>query len=67
MTQTQVYTAGIVGQAVTLTPKTGSESKPGHLGATTVVFNTVAAAAPTDFWDANYEYLVTVQRVTKTN
>lgn len=67
MIQEQTYTCGIAGQAVTLTPKASTESKPGHLGATTVVFNTVAAAAPTDFWDAKYEYDVVIKRRTKTN
>ena len=67
MVQEQVYTCGIVGQAVTLTPKAASESKPGHLGASTIVFNTVGNPAPPDFWDANYEYDVVIRRRTKTN
>jgi hypothetical protein len=67
MVQEQTYTCAIVGQAVTLTPKAGSESKPTHLGATTVVFNTVAAAAPTDFWATTAEYDVVIRRRTTTN
>lgn len=63
--QIQVYTAGIVGQAVTLTPKTGTESKPTHLGATTLVFNTVAAAAPTELWDTVSDYIVTIEKITR--
>jgi hypothetical protein len=63
--QQQNYTCAIAGQAVTLTPKTGSESNPTHLGATTIVFNTVAAAAPTEFWNAKDEYLVIIHKLTK--
>ena len=64
--QEQRYTAAVAGQAITLTPKAGSESRPTHLGATTIVFNTVAGAAPTEFWDVNSEYLITVHKLTKT-
>jgi hypothetical protein len=63
--QHQVYTASVAGQAVTLTPKTGSESKPTHLGASTIVFNTVANPAPTEFFDNGSEYLVTLEKLTK--
>jgi hypothetical protein len=63
--QWQLYTCGIAGQVVTLTPKTASESKPTHLGATTVVVNTVANPARPEFWNAKDEYIVTVERVTK--
>lgn len=63
--QLQVYTASVAGQVVTLTPKTGSESKPTHLGATTVVFNTVANPAPTEFFDNNSDYIVTLEKLTK--
>lgn len=63
--QQQLYTCGIAGQAVTLTPKTGSESKPTHLGATTVVFNTVANPAPTEFWSTGDDYLVIIHKLTK--
>lgn len=62
-TQQQKYTCGIAGQAVTLTPKAGTESKPSHLGASTVVFNTSANPAPTEFWDAKDEYIVIVQKL----
>jgi len=62
--QQQAYTCAIVGQAVTLTPKAGSESHPTHLGATTVVFNTSAAAAPTEFWNAKDNYLVIIHKLT---
>lgn len=65
-TQEQRYTCSPSGQAVTLTPKAGSESRPTHLGASTLVFNTSANPAPTEFWDANSEYLVIVQKFTKT-
>ena len=64
--QLQRYTAAVAGQAVTLTPKAGSESKPTHLGASTVVFNTTANPAPTEFWDAKSEYLVTIEKLTNT-
>ena len=64
--QHQIYTAAVAGQVVTLTPKTGSESKPTHLGATTVVFNTTANPAPTEFFDALSDYLVTLEKLTKT-
>ena len=64
--QHQIYTAGIAGQVVTLTPKTGTESKPTHLGASTIVFNTSANPAPTEFWATTNEYLVTVEVLTKT-
>lgn len=63
--QLQVYTCAIAGQVVTLTPKAGSESKPTHLGATTIVFNTVANPAPTEFWKTGDEYIVTVEEITK--
>ncbi len=66
MEQQQAYTCAIVGQAVTLTPKTGSESHPTHLGATTLVFNTVAAAAPTEFWNVKDNYLVIIRKMTAT-
>jgi hypothetical protein len=64
--QQQLYTCGIVGQAVTLAPKAGSESKPTHLGASTVVVNTVANPAPAEFWNAKDEYLVVVHKLTRT-
>jgi hypothetical protein len=67
MVQEQVYTAAIVGQAVTLTPKTATESHPTHLGASTIVFNTVANPAPVEMWDAKYEYDVVIRRRTKSN
>jgi hypothetical protein len=35
------------------------------LGASTVVFNTSAAAAPTEFWDAKDDYLVIIHKLTK--
>ena len=63
--QQQLYTAAIAGQAVTLTPKAGSESKPSHLGASTVVFNTTANPAPTEFWATTDEYILIVEKVTK--
>ena len=63
--QEQRYTVAVAGQACTLTPKAGTESRPNHLGATTLVFNTVAGAAPTEFWDVNSEYLITVHKMTK--
>lgn len=64
--QQQVYTCGIAGQAVTLTPKAGSQSQPSHLGASTLVFNTTANPAPTEFWATTDEYVVTVQKRTAT-
>jgi len=64
--QRALYTAGVAGQAVTLTPKAGFESSPSHLGASTIVFNTVANPAPTEFWTTVDEYIVTIERVTKT-
>ena len=63
--QQQIYTCGIAGQVVTLTPKAGQESKPTHLGATTVVFNTVANPAPTEFWAATDDYLVIIHKLSK--
>ena len=69
MEQHQVYTAAIAGQAVTLTPKTATESHPNHLGASTIVVNTVANPAPSEFWTATAttgdEYDVTIRRRTK--
>lgn len=65
-TQQQLYTCGIAGQVVTLTPKAGQTSLPSHLGATTVVFNTVANPAPTEFWATTDEYVVIVQKITAT-
>ena len=64
--QRAVYTCGIVGQACTLTPVTGTESKPPYLAASTIVFNTAAATPPADFWSADFDYVVTVEAVTKT-
>jgi hypothetical protein len=64
--QRQTYTCAIAGQAVTLSTKAGTESLPNHLGATTIVFNTVANPAPTAFWDTKSEYIVTIQKFTKT-
>ena len=63
--QFQVYTCGIVGQAVTLTPKTGTESHPTHLGASTIVFNTVQTTPDPDFWKTTAEYIVTLEVLTK--
>ena len=63
--QQQVYTCGIAGQVVTLTPKAGSESKPTHLGASTVVFNTSANPAPTEFWSTGDDYIVVIDKITK--
>jgi hypothetical protein len=60
------YTCAIAGQVVTLTPKAGSESKPTHLGATTLVFNTVASPAPAEFWSQLDEYVVVFHKITKT-
>jgi len=51
---------------VTLTPKATTEAKPTHLGASTIVFNTSANPAPAEFWNIKDEYLVTVQKLTKT-
>jgi hypothetical protein len=67
--QEQRYTCGIAGQAITLTPKTASESKPIHAGASTIVFNTASAVTGiiADFWGAKYEYHVIIHRLTKTN
>jgi hypothetical protein len=62
----QLYTCGIAGQAVTLTPKAGAPALPSHLGASTVVFNTTANPAPTEFWATTDEYVVIVRRRTKT-
>lgn len=64
--QEQRYTCSATGQAVTLTPKAGTESRPTHLGASTVVFNTVASPFPAEFFDNNSEYLVVVHKLTKT-
>ena len=64
--QEGVYTAAIAGQAVTLTPKVGSQSHPTHLSASTIVFNTTANPAPVEFWATTDEYIVTVQRRTAT-
>ena len=64
MRQQQRYTAAIVGQAVTLTPMAGTESNPSHLGASTLVFNTTANPAPTEFWVATDQYIVIVEKVT---
>jgi hypothetical protein len=46
--------ASIVGQAVTLTKESGniSEAHPGHLDASSIVFNTVGNPAPAEFWQA---------------
>jgi hypothetical protein len=63
--QQQIYTLGIVGQAMTMTPKVGSESRPTHLGASTIVFNTVQTTPDPDFWKASAEYLITVEVLTK--
>lgn len=63
--QQQLYTAAVTGQAVTLTPKAGTGSNPSHLGASTVVFNTSANPAPTEFWATTDEYILIVQKVTK--
>ena len=65
MNQHDVYSCAIAGQAVTLTPLAAPGSHPSHLGASTIVFNTVAAAAPTDFWSIKDEYVVTIERRTK--
>jgi len=64
--QQQLYTCGISGQVVTLTPKAGSESKPTHLGASTFTFNTVASPAPAEFWNIKDEYLVIIEKLTRT-
>ena len=64
--QRGVYTCSIVGQACTLTPVANTESKPPLLAASTLVFNTVATTPPADFWSANFDYIVTVEAVTKT-
>jgi len=64
--QQGLYTCGISGQVVTLTPKAGSESKPTHLGASTFIFNTVASPAPPSFWDQKDEYLVIIEKLTRT-
>lgn len=67
MKQMATYTCGIVGQAVTLTPKTGTEAHPIHLSASTIVFNTTETTPRPELWDVNYEYRVTIERLTKTN
>jgi hypothetical protein len=67
MIQAGLYTCGIAGQAVTLTPKAGTESKPTHLSASTIVFNTSANPAPADFWATTAEYEVIVRRRTTSN
>ena len=64
--QHQTYTCAIAGQVVTLTPKAGSESKPTHLGASTFIFNTVGSPAPPEFWNIKDEYLVIVEKLTRT-
>jgi len=64
--QQQLYTCGISGQVVTLTPKAGSESKPTHLGASTFIFNTTASPAPAEFWNIKDEYLVIIEKLTRT-
>jgi hypothetical protein len=64
--QHQTYVCAIAGQVVTLTPKAGTESKPTHLGASTVVVNTVASPARPEFWATTDEYRVIVEKLTKT-
>ena len=66
MVQRDTYTIGIAGQAVTLTPIAALGSHPSHLAASTIVFNTVGNPAPTDFWSVKDEYIVTIERRTKT-
>jgi len=66
MKQQDVYTCSPSGQAVTLTPISGPGSHPSHLGASTIVFNTVANPFPPDFWSVKDEYVVTIERRSKT-
>ncbi|HZF03668.1 MAG TPA: hypothetical protein VE932_04975 [Patescibacteria group bacterium] len=53
MEQFQLYTLAIAGQTLTFTPKAGQTSSPNHLGLSTIVATTVAAAAPPEMWKAS--------------
>jgi hypothetical protein len=45
--------ASVSGQEVTLTKTAGkSEAHPGHLDASSIVFNTTGNPAPAEFWKA---------------
>jgi hypothetical protein len=54
----------IDGSVVKLVP-TGSEMQPSHLGATSIVFNTSADPAPSEFWEQagkGARYTVTIDK-----
>lgn len=69
MVQSQVYTLAVSGQTCTFTPKTGMESHPLHLGASTIVLTTVAGAAPAEFFrptsTTGDEFVIEIRHQTK--